>query len=530
MSLFKKTDDTAGESCREGAEDGGQENGRAAAGLREGAVEKNVGKFRRIFGDSSDFIVNYIRGGDGRLCCANIYFLGLSDGNTINFISSEAGRMLREEKCPDFKKLIKGISGLRPSKEDIDIDTACEELLLGNTVFISDDAECYCSIATNSNDGRAITEPTSQTIIKGPKDAFTENINKNVYLIRRRIRNAALRVENLTVGSITRTNVRLMYISGIAKENILGEIRARLQKINIDCLLDSNYIEELIKENKYSLFPTVLNSEKPDSVSAALLEGRIAILVDGCPYIITVPALMVEFLQASEDYYHNFIMSSFIRILRYSSVLLTLLVPAFFVTITTFHQEIIPATLLVSIAAQREGIPFPAFLEVLLLEFTFEILREAGIRMPRAVGSAISIVGALVLGQAAVEAGLISAAVVIVVSITAIASFVITNYSMSNSIRLLRFAFIILAGILGLYGITMGLIVLCLHLCSLKSVTIPYLMPYAPSSREGKKDAFARFPLWKMTSRPEGLSDSKEPRTSGSAASEPSVLERPEFQ
>ncbi len=293
-------------------------------------------------------------------------------------------------------------------------------------------------------------------------------------------------------------------------------------------MLDSNYIEEMIKTNRYSIFPTALNSEKPDSVCAALLEGRIAILVDGSPYIVTAPALLAEFLQVSEDYYHHFVISSLMRLLRYISVFITILVPALFVTVTTFHQEIIPAPLLISIAAQREGVPFPAFFEVLLLELTFEILREAGIRMPRAVGSAISIVGALVLGQAAVEAGLISAAVVIVVSITAIASFVITNYAMSSAVRLLRFAFIFFAGALGLFGITMGLIILCLHLCSLKSATVPYLMPFSPASRAGKKDGMIRFPLFRLLTRPEGISTTKEPRTSGQSTLAADIKERPE--
>ncbi len=495
----------------------------------DNTIEQNVEKFKQTFGNSTDLTFNYVKCGD-KICCVNIYFLGLSDGNTINFLSAETGRLLSGLECPEFATLINHISCLRPTKMSIDFNTACQELLSGNTVFVTNDADKFYSTATNSNDSRSISEPTSQTNIKGPKDAFTENINKNVYLIRRRIRNTALRVEGLTIGTVTHTNVRLMYIDGLAKKEILEDIRSRLQKINIDCVLDSYYIEELIKTSEYSVFPTILNSEKPDSVSAALLEGRIAILIDGSPYVITVPALMLEFLQTSEDYYNHFISSSFTRLLRYISVFITLLVPALYITVTTFHQEIIPAPLLISIAAQREGVPFPAFFEVLLLELTFEILREAGIRMPRAVGSAISIVGALVLGQAAVEAGLISAAVVIVISITAIASFVITNYSMSNAIRLVRFAFTILAGTLGLYGVTMGLIILCLHLCSIKSATVPYLMPFSPVSRPGRKDGLLRFPLDTMGRRPEGISADASPRTDGHNTVDPNIKNKPEFQ
>ena len=199
--------------------------------------------------------------------------------------------------------------------------------------------------------------------------------------------------------------------------------------------------------------------------------------------MITVPAVFSEFLQASEDYYVSFFVASFMRIMRYIALLLTLLVPAVFIALTTFHQEIIPTPLLVSIAAQREGVPFPAFLEVLIMELAFEIIREAGIRMPRAIGPAISIVGALVLGQAAVQAGLISALVVIIVAITAISSFAITNYGLSNAIRLLRFVFIFLSAMLGLLGISMGLIVLVLHLSKIKSAGVPYLTPVAPKNK-----------------------------------------------
>ena len=215
-------------------------------------------------------------------------------------------------------------------------------------------------------------------------------------------------------------------------------------------------------------------------MTGGILEGRVAIFVDGSPYVLTAPTFMIEFLQSSEDYYHHFILSSAIRILRFLCFFLTLFVPSFYISVVTFHQEMIPTASLISLAAQREGVPFPAFIEALIMEIIFEILREGGVRMPRAAGSAISIVGALVLGQAAVQAGIISAAMVIVVSVTAIASFVIPNYEMSTAIRTLRFGFMILAGMMGLYGVIIGLIILTLHLCKLKSIGLPYMAPIAP--------------------------------------------------
>ncbi len=264
-----------------------------------------------------------------------------------------------------------------------------------------------------------------------------------------------------------------------------------------------------------------MNSERPDKIAADLLEGRVVIVCDGSPYVVAAPVLFSDFLQASYDYYENFYVASLMRIVRYIALFFTLLVPAVYTSLITFHQEIIPTSLLISIAAQREGVPFPAILEVLLMELTFEILREAGIRMPRAIGSAISIVGALVLGQAAVEAGLVAAATVIVVALTAISSFAITNYAMSNAVRLLRFLFILLAGMLGLYGLSMGLIILLLHLCKLKSASVPYLTPVAPLLKGGHKDTLVRSPLLSLVKRPAGITGSNAPRTDGRGTMDP---------
>jgi len=476
-------------------------------------ININIANLKKEFGYSDDLLINYCKTDAKRdLNFVSVYFGDLVDRSTINSLSLELDRIKNESGGKKSEMgshgLINRISGLRGSKEGFDYETLYTDLLSGNTVFLIDGCNRYFSLITGSDKGRSVEEPSSQTVIRGPKDGFTEGLSGNIALIRKRIRNKALRLEILSVGSITRTRVGLMFIDQIAKEEIVQEIRSRLLRIEIDGILESGYIEELIKDDRYSIFPSFLSSEKPDSVAAALLEGKVAILIDGTPYVLTAPALMVEFLHSSEDYYHHFIISSMMRILRFAALLLTLFVPALFVAFSAFHQEIIPTPLLINIAAQREGVPFPTLLEALLMELTFEVLREAGIRMPRAIGPAISIVGALVLGQAAVEAGIISAAMVIVVSITAISSFAIPNYEMSNAIRTIRFVFLLLAGFLGLYGVFMGGIALTLHLCKIKSITVPYLMPIAPRIRGGNKDTFFRFPLWKMEYRPAGISES----------------------
>lgn len=497
-------------------------------------INENITRIKDEFGHDSDIIVNYTTDDNKNLVCANLYIKSLVDKNTISTLSLELAKLklkgYNSEPDMNFNILVDSFSGLIDLREGFGFETLYTALLSGNTVFLIDGCNRFFSILSNSDEGRTVKEPTSQTIIRGPKDGFNEKINTNILLIRKRIKNKDLRVENMTIGSVTKTTVSLMYIHKIAKEEIIQEIRDRLGKIEIDGMLESGYIEELIKDDRYSLFPTFLNSEKPDSVVAALLEGKVAILVDGTPYVLTVPALMIDFLQVSEDYYHHYVVSSMMRLFRFIAFFLTLLVPAAYIAVTTYHQEMIPTPLLFSLAAQREGVPFPAFFEALLMEITFEILREAGVRMPRAVGPAISIVGALVLGQAAVEAGIISAAMVIIVSITAISSFAIPNYEMSNAIRVIRFALMILAGMLGLYGVFMGLIVMVLHLCKIKSITVPYLTPVAPEVKGMNKDTFFRFPLWKMKYRPKDSSGTDRIRMDEKNSVNPSPKVKPELR
>jgi spore germination protein KA len=497
-------------------------------------LKTSIDKITTDFGNSDDLVVHYRVKSILGISYAIIYIKEMADETAIDAISEELVQIKNDHKARHsvslFDFLLDSIALARVKNTGTDYKSLYKEILEGNTALVIDGDGRFLSISTSSSKGRAITEPTTQTIIKGPKDAFTENIDKNIYMIRSRIRNEALRVESITLGTETRTKVKLLYINGIAKEDIVNDLRSRVKKIDYDGILSSSYIEEIIKTDPYSIFPTTLNSERPDQIAAALLEGRIAIVSDGTPYIVVAPALFSDFLQASDDYYENFYVSSLMRLIRYFALFFTLLVPALYIALITIHQEIIPTPLLISIAAQREGVPFPAVLEVLLMELTFEILREAGVRMPRAVGSAISIVGALVLGQAAVEAGIVAAATVIVVALTAISSFAITNYAMSNAIRMLRFVFIILAGSFGLYGISMGLIILLLHLCKVKSASVPYLMPYTPFIKKGIKDTIVRFPLLSLKYRPAGISRTDAPRTNGQNTMDPSIKKKPELR
>lgn len=501
-------------------------------------IDENIGKIKSELGSPSDIAINIYKSDISKgLRYANIFIETLVDTDSVNNLSTNMIEILKKNirqeilTPEDCFSIFRDYSlSFRNSSEGSDYDSLFKSLLSGNIILLVDGYDMFVSIDFYFTEGRAVGEPTTQSIIRGPKECFVEKTDVSISLVRKRLKTKDLRVENLTLGSVTNTKITLMYIDKIAKKEIIDEIRRRLSKIKIDAILDSGNIEELIKDDRYSIFPELLDSEKPDSVAANLLEGRVAIFVEGSAYVLTAPALFVEFLQVSEDYYHHFIVSTFIRILRYSAAALTLFVPALYISLLSFHQEMIPTPLLISIAAQREGIPFPVFIEAILMEGVFEILREAGIRMPRVIGPAISIVGALVLGQAAVEAGIVSAIMVIIVSITAISSFAIPNYSLGNAIRMIRFVLMVLAGMFGLYGVFMGFIALILHLCKLKSIGIPYMLPIAPKTKYATKDTIIRYPLWLNKTRPAGISGLNLPRVEADNVVTKKEKENPEFR
>jgi spore germination protein KA len=271
-----------------------------------------------------------------------------------------SGESLKAQNPSDFFNLLKNqFSSLRKVSQGSSLEKVLDGLLSGELVFLIDGHSEFLSIDAYSPEGRAVEEPTSQSIVRGPKEGFTEKLGINIALIRKRIRDKALKSENLTVGNRTKTKVTLMYINDLAKQEIIDEIRRRLNAIQIDGILESGYIEELIKDNRYSIFPTFLSSEKPDTVAACLLEGKAAILVDGTPFVMTAPALFAEFFQVSDDYYHQFHISSFVRLLRYMALFLSMFVPSLFIAYSFFYQEMIPTALLISILAQHEGVPFP---------------------------------------------------------------------------------------------------------------------------------------------------------------------------
>ncbi|MFC3745738.1 spore germination protein [Paenibacillus sp. GCM10012306] len=478
-------------------------------------VVPNTLRIRQDMGESNDLVIRQVfYEHTEKVAAAVIYIDGMSDANIINqFITDviianmkklshhHEGLEVREtDPVVLAKELLIGVGSIQTVTE---FGFLYKNLLSGEAViFLDGSVQAYCADVRQWK-GREIGESTNQTSIRGPRESFNETLRTNTSLVRRRIKDPRLWLETYSIGSITKTDVTIMYINGIAKPSVVDTVKSRLQSINIDSILDSGYIEELIEDGKYSLFPTVYNTELPDNVASQLLEGKVAILVDGTPNALLVPTQMISFFQSTEDYYQRSVYASLLRILRFIGFFISLLFPSLYIAITTFHRDMLPAPLLISLAAQREGVPFPAFIEAFIMEVTFEILREAGLRMPKATGQAVSVVGTLVIGQAAVEAGIVSAAMVIVVAITAISTFTVPAYSMSIPIRILRFLFMIVAASFGLLGIFMAIFVLLLHLCALRSFGEPYLSPISPYRKIEMQDSLLRMPRWLMFRRPE---------------------------
>lgn len=481
-------------------------------------LEDNVRRIRQGVGDSADIKfrgVHIDAGSCGPVSMTIIYVDGMSNLQRMlhAILNDEAFRRQKLSSPDDVLAFCKASVIAEGEVSDITtLDRLFDMLLEGFSILLVDGSARALAIGTKELKARSVEEPNVQAVVRGPREGFSEVLVWNTAMLRRKINSRYMWIETMKIGEVTQTDVALVYIENIASKQLVEEARRRLQAIETDSVLESNYIEEFLQDHRYSPFPTIFNTERPDVVAAGLLEGRIAILVDGTPFALMAPALFVQFFQSSEDYYQRSDFASMIRLLRFLSFLLACVTPAVYIAISTFHQEMLPTTLLYNLASQREGVPFPAFVEAIMMEVTFEILREASVRMPKSVGQAISIVGTLVVGQAAVEAGLVSAAMVIVVSITAISNFVIPSFNMGISVRIIRFCLMILAASFGLYGIFMGGIVLTLHLCTLTSLGVPYMSPIAPFRLTDQQDTLVRSSMYSMFKRPSSLNPNRNNR------------------
>lgn len=485
----------------------GQAQGNNNSHSLPSSFEQNIRMLKSMFGNSPDFVLNELESTNGlALSAAVCYIEGLVDTVLLpDLISAVIHVLDKEDSIHDAVQSASEFRSMIPMGNVQSLCTKEESMraiLAGNVLILLKNNDWMLGVAISGGARRSVEEPTSQTVIRGPKEGFTEELSINLSLLRRKLKTPALKFEQHIIGTYTQTRVVVAYLDGIAKPEVIQEVNTRLKAIDTDSILESGYIEEFIQDAAITPFPTILNTERPDTLAGSLLDGMVGILVDGTPFVLIAPVTFFNFFQSSEDYYERYDISTFLRTIRFVSFFVALLLPSLFIAITTFQQEMIPTTLLITLAGQREGTPLPALFEALAMELIFEVIREAGVRMPRVIGPAISIVGALVLGQAAVQAGLVSSAMVIVVSFTAIANFVIPSINMASAVRLMRFVLMLLAGTFGLFGILAGLVPLLAHLVSLRSFGVHYFMPYAPFFKSNMKDLLLRVPWWAMKTRP----------------------------
>ena len=381
----------------------------------------------------------------------------------------------------------------------------CDGVLWGDTVLLMEGDDFALQATTKKFPSRGVSKAETEVVVQGPKDAFMEVMAFNIVLTRRRIRDPKLKLKRKTAGKRTKTDIALMYMEDLVRPEVLRQVEQHLDSLDVAAVLDSGGMEQLLERRQYSPFPQLQMTERPDKTAAALLEGRIVLLVDNTPYAILLPATLNTFFQAAEDYYERWEIMSFIRLIRYGAAFLAVTLPGLYIAFSVYHPQLMPTALALKIASTRAAIPFSVIGEVLIMELAFELLREAGIRLPSPVSSTIGIVGGIIIGSAAVEAGIVSPSVVIVAALTGICTFVIPNVSVVSGIRISKYLVILLAAVFGLFGVWAALLLLLTHLAGLTSYGIPYLYPYCSSSVNDDvdwEDSIFRLPRIKRKGRP----------------------------
>ncbi|MCH5138911.1 spore germination protein [Clostridiaceae bacterium UIB06] len=383
-----------------------------------------------------------------------------------------------------------------------DIDTTVTSILLGEIIFLIDGVDFAITCDLTNTEKRSIKEPDGEKNVRSPHDGFIESIDTNIMMLREKIKNNNLKFKIMTLGNITNQRVAIAYIEAISNPNLLNTFYTKIKGINVDGLLSVGQVEQLISDYQYSPFPEYLATERPDKVVAALLEGRFIVLLEGTPYSLIAPVSIFDFFQAPDDYSSNWIAGTTMRLIRIVGIVIALLLPSLYISVTTFHYYLVPLNILVQLAQSRVKVAFPPIVEAFLMALTIEMLREASIRLPTYIGTTIGVVGGIIIGQASVNAGVVSNLFIIIVAVTAIASYVVPNYEFGLTIILLRFILLVMSSFFGIIGVIVGIVYIIIHLLSLESLGQPYLMPIMPLKLGDLKDAFVRLPMKFMKKRP----------------------------
>jgi len=448
-----------------------------------------ITKIKEKCGNSDDIIIRNITINNNTIYI--IFSEVLCDGRNINdFIVRNISKLVLNNHNNNLYNLVFNIISGTNLKETTNINDAIDYIFKGFCLVLIDNK--FIIVEMRASIDRGINSAESEVSIIGPKDSFNENFNTNLGLIRRRLRTNELFLKTLFIGKNSNTKIGICYMNNIADIKLINNVTKQLEQINIDGIIDSGYIrDKLIKKD--SVFPVINITERPDTVSQALLEGKVAIIVDNSPYVIIIPTFFIDFLHTPDDYYQKPINTSFIRIIRLIGFLIAIFLPAYYISVTTHNTSSIPITLLMNFTSQRLTVPFPAFIEALLMIISFEILRESDARIPSKMGTSVSILGGLVIGESAVNAGIVSPIMIIVIAISAISGLIFTSNALTSSIRYYRIFIIILATFFGLYGIFIGLIFLITNLCSITSFGFPYMAPISPIVKSELNDTIVKF-------------------------------------
>ena len=471
-------------------------------------LQKNEKEIARLCADCADIIQKKMKIGRRKQVSCLLVYVEMAISNLI-MEDSALGKLLTQLEELEDETIIQTIKenqiGIADTAEFSDLEAGMSAMLAGNALLLIDGYDKAIKIGTKGYPGLGVSKSESEKVLRGSNEAFTESEKVNSALIRKRIRDTRLKVKEKPIGAHSHTMTALVYLEDLAYPGLVRKMEEELASFEIDGVMDSGVIEQVTKQTWYSPFPQYQTTERPDRAAMAILEGRIVLLSDNSPQALIMPTTYHSFFQTPDDYFSHFLMATFLRLLRYTAAFLAISLPGLYLAATNFHTQILPTNLILSLSMAREGVPFPGVVEVILLELSFELLREAGVRMPGQIGNTIGIVGGLIIGQAAVTANLVSPMVVIVVAMTALCSFSIPNEELAEACRLVKYGVILSSSFWGIAGFVLAWFLLLCHLSRLKSFGIPYLMPFVSdeiNDRTGWKDSVVKMPPWMMRRRP----------------------------
>lgn len=471
--------------------------------MEKSTYQDNIEKVKCSLGAGVQLVVkNFIIGTNEEVKGSVLYINGLANKEVIDRLILQPLMLHVNDKIKNIKALSDLCEKyLTISNEEIhlDISNGIVELQRGKTLLFLSGFNEFIILDTRGGEYRAISDPANESTVRSIREGFVENLETNISIVERRLKDKNLTLEKFNLGRRSQTIIIMMYIKDIANESIVNEIRNRLTSIDIDSASYSGIIEQLIEKHTYSIFPQVYATERPDIVNGNLLEGKIAILVDGTSFVITLPCTFIEFFQTAEDYIHRTLVSTFVRLIRLTAVVIILTVPAIYITMIKFNSELIPIKFVTAIVESRQGIALTPFMSCLAMIITIELLREGGLRLPFKIAQTVSVVGGIIIGDAALQSKIVSPSTLLVIGIVTVATFVIPNYEMALAIRLLSIPMLILGNSLGMYGVVLGTTFIVCYLSSLDSFGIPYLY----FKKKDIKDIFIRDAIWKMNKRPE---------------------------